>query len=958
MVSKVRSYRRSIHFMFIILLLFGSFPGIGFAKATAASEQPLVRNHSFENDLDSWETNGSSAITTPESAWLPENGGKKLLNYWAEGAYIADTYQIITGLENGEYTLSAWVAADGSFQEKYMYAKDAGSNEVTVEIPATSGGWTRIETAVAVENGQVSIGFYADAHAGAWLGVDVVMLVKNGDPSSPPVPEREDFIYGVDISTLTKVEDYGGKFYDQGVEKDAIDILTSYGSNYARLKIWKDPVDVYANGKAYNDLQDTINKAVRIKEADMKFLLNFHYSGFWADPGRQDKPASWTDLSFEELVQAVYDHTEDTIEVLKAEGAAPDMVQVGNEITPGMLFPDGRIDNNDFSKLAELLNAGIRAVRDTLGDDVPIMLHLDRGGNNSLYRWWFDGIISAGVTDFQIIGASYYPYWHGTLADLESNLNDISQRYQRDVIVVETAYGFTLDDADGHQNIFTEYEEDVAGYPATVEGQAKFLYDLLEVVRNVPDNRGLGFFYWEPAWLGVEGAGWRAGEGNAWENQAMFDLDGHALESLNIFTPGHVPPEPEPREREEKEEDPTLEGLTLHSLNKPATASSSAGSGGGKSNAPENAVEDNDHTSWGTDEGAGAWWKVDLEEKLPLERMLFHFWDGVKQVKIELSDDDEVYTTLDTYDVLSPKTDLTLPEGTAARYVRVTITEVSSNWVGFMYFKAYGSEKLPEPGEDGEDHEERPQTITVNLGETVEVYANAIVSINGTRSTVTLPADLPEGTLLTVNGVNPSRLDASKLLSAGDAFEFVFTYPAGAENYSGDFTLALAYNTDTYSADKVNIYYFDESNEEWLLCQGTAANGVITLGVSHFSTYGVFAELSGQPEPEAGNGGSEPGSNSGNNNHSGTGGTNGGSGDGTGAGSGDSDSTQESGDGEVENGTSSGENGGEDPTATETAEEQLPDTATSMYNLLLTGFMLLTIGITVIYVNKRRSITA
>src|SRR5699024_8869345 len=143
------------------------------------------------------------------------------------------------------------------------------------------------------------------------------------------------------------------------------------------------------------------------------------------------------------------------------------------------------------------------------------------------------------------------------------------------------SYGFTLENADGHGNIFNAGLEEIAGYPATVEGQAKFLYDLLEVIKNVPNDRGLGFFYWEPAWLGVKGAGWVANEGNAWENQAMFDFDGNALESLKIFTDGYVAPEPAPRPSDpEPEKDPTLIDLILHSQNKPTSASSSAGDGG------------------------------------------------------------------------------------------------------------------------------------------------------------------------------------------------------------------------------------------------------------------------------------------------------------------------------------------------------------------------------------------
>jgi arabinogalactan endo-1,4-beta-galactosidase len=339
-------------------------------------------------------------------------------------------------------------------------------------------------------------------------------------------------IRGADISTLKKVEDKGGTFYDRGVQKDPLVILRSHGVNYVRLKIWKDPVDV----DGYNDLAKTVEMARRAKKAGFKILLDFHHSNFWADPGRQDKPTAWADLSFEELERAVYDHTAETVQALKDAQALPDMVQIGNEIQSGILWPDGKTWGDGaggFDKLARLLRAGISGVRDVAGPrQVKIMLHLADGGDNGLYRWWFDEITKRGITDFDVIGFSFYPYWHGTLEQLAANMADISRRYDKDVVVAETAYAFTLEDGDGHPNIFGAQQAQIAGYPATVAGQADFLTDLREVVQNVPNGRGLGVFYWEPTWLPVAGAGWRSGEGNAWENQALFDFQGNALFSL------------------------------------------------------------------------------------------------------------------------------------------------------------------------------------------------------------------------------------------------------------------------------------------------------------------------------------------------------------------------------------------------------------------------------------------
>lgn len=693
-MKSLKLCRRSWIYSFIIIALVAGLSILNFAQVTQAAS--LVINGSFEDGLNGWETNGSDAISIyADPDWhAPEGGVHRLdYNFYHSESLQANTFQEIASIANDNYVLSAYVANTGQFKENYMYAI-SGGQEYKIEIPS-AGNWTLVELPIEIKDGEVTVGFYTEVEKEAWQGIDVVELKLADQSPLEPTPEPDGFIKGVDISSLTKVEDNGGKFYDNGIEKDAIEIFTDYGANYGRLVIWKDPYQ----SDGYNDLTDTVTKAKRIKEAGMKLLLNFHYSDTWADPGNQDIPQAWQDYSFEELVDAVYDHTEETLAALANEGIIPDMVQIGNEIRPGMLFPHGRIVDNDFSNLATLLNAGIQAVRDAEGgDNIDIMLHLDQGGDNGAFRWWFDGVIAAGVTDFQVIGASYYPYWHGSLDDLAYNLNDISARYDKDVVVVETAYGFTLDDADGHPNIFNEYLEEVGGYPATEAGQAKFLYDLLEVIKNVPNNRGKGFFYWEPAWLGVEGAGWISGEGNAWENQAMFDFDGHALESLNIFREGYVAPEPEPRPKDpEPDEDPTLQELTLHSLQKPTRASSSAGDGGGKRNAPENAVDGDEYTSWGTDEGVGAWWEVDLEELSSIKRILFHFWDGVQEVEIEISDDGDEYTSLGTFAVTTNKMDYQLPDYTNARYIKVIITEATSNWVGFMEFKAYGDETVTLP---------------------------------------------------------------------------------------------------------------------------------------------------------------------------------------------------------------------------------------------------------------------
>lgn len=247
-----------------------------------------------------------------------------------------------------------------------------------------------------------------------------------------------DQMLGADISFLPELEARGMKFSDNGVEKDAIAILKEHGLNYVRLRIFNDPKQDsgYSPGKGFCDLDNTLKMAKRVKAAGMKLLLDFHYSDYWADPGHQNKPAAWKNLSFEELKKAVYDYTKEVMTALKAQGTTPDMVQVGNEINHGMIWPEGNVSNMDG--LAQLINAGTAAVK-AVDPGVTMMLHVALGGQNDESVFFIDNMLARGV-HFDVIGESYYPKWHGTLEDLETNLNDLSRRYNKDVIVVEYSH--------------------------------------------------------------------------------------------------------------------------------------------------------------------------------------------------------------------------------------------------------------------------------------------------------------------------------------------------------------------------------------------------------------------------------------------------------------------------------------------------------------------------------------
>lgn len=268
---------------------------------------------------------------------------------------------------------------------------------------------------------------------------------------------------GADISFLPELEYKGIKFNDNGQEKDALQILINHKINYIRLRIFNNPAadSGYSPKLGFCDLEHTKAMAKRVKAAGMKLLLDFHYSDTWADPGKQFKPLAWEGLNFTQLKAAINKYTKEVLLALKNQGTLPDMVQVGNEINHGMIWPEGSSKNMDT--LSQFLKAGIAGVNE-VDPSINIMLHIACGGQNKESRYFLDYMLSHGVT-FDIIGQSYYPKWHGTLNSLKDNLTDLAKRYQQDIIVVE----------------YTEHKTEVN-----------------DITFNLPDNKGKGTCIWEP----------------------------------------------------------------------------------------------------------------------------------------------------------------------------------------------------------------------------------------------------------------------------------------------------------------------------------------------------------------------------------------------------------------------------------------------------------------------------
>ena len=335
------------------------------------------------------------------------------------------------------------------------------------------------------------------------------------------------FIKGADVSYLPQVEDNGGVYKEDGVEKDPLKIFKDHGFNYIRLKLWHTPAE------NYNNLEKILYMANRIKEKGLKFLLDFHYSDTWADPGHQKKPKAWENISFDALKDSVYEYTKKVIQALNDPGTIPEMVQLGNEINSGMLWNDGRVGgayNSNWPNFAALLKEGIRGVRESCesGDSVLIMIHFAGAGNNSGNRWFFDNLLSNGV-NFNIIGLSFYPWWHGTLSQVKSNLNDLAGRYKKDIVIAEYAYPWTLQWFDSQNNIVGSQNQLHAGYPASVNGQASFIKDLMNIVRQTKDGMGKGLFYWAPEHISTPTFL------SDWENNTLFDFHGNILQSMDVF---------------------------------------------------------------------------------------------------------------------------------------------------------------------------------------------------------------------------------------------------------------------------------------------------------------------------------------------------------------------------------------------------------------------------------------
>ena len=366
--------------------------------------------------------------------------------------------------------------------------------------------------------------------------------------------EEPQFILGMDASCVPALEAGGVQYYNkEGQVQDVFAILADAGINYIRVRVWNDPFDENGNGYGGGncDIQNALEIGKRATQYGMKLLVDFHYSDFWADPGKQMVPKAWKGMNIQEKTDALYAFTCDSLALLKDAGVVVGMVQIGNETNGGIA------GETQWQNMAKLFSAGAKAVRSTLPEAL-VAVHFTNPEKAGAYEYYSKQLAEYEV-DYDVFASSYYPQWHGSLENLQQVLKAINETYGKQVMVAETAHAYTVNDLDFHGNTVTV--ETKTPYPKTVEGQAAWMRDVANAVAQTPG--GIGVFYWEGTWIAAGGRNWEenrnlwethgsgwassfAGEydpkdagqyygGCAVENQAFFDSQGKPLRSLDVF---------------------------------------------------------------------------------------------------------------------------------------------------------------------------------------------------------------------------------------------------------------------------------------------------------------------------------------------------------------------------------------------------------------------------------------
>jgi len=347
---------------------------------------------------------------------------------------------------------------------------------------------------------------------------------------------------GADLSFTPQELAAGAKFSYDGRPGTPVTIMREAGANYVRMRLWVNPPP------GYSDLAYDLALARQVHAADMKIYLDIMYSDFWADPQHQNIPAAWQGQSLAQLTATVRSYTQRAISAFAKQGTPVDMVSIGNEIRNGILWPVGEIncpttvpDCGGWANLAQLLEAGVAGAHagNPAGHELLIMMHYDQGGNNALSSAFYSQLESLGVP-FDVIGLSYYPFFHGSISAMRANVDALATQFRKPIIISETQYPWTLANGnsaigDSTGDFVWETSQLSPGYPATPGGQLSFVTDELSILAQVPGGLGAGLFYWAPDW--IPGVPWTPGTGigSPNVNLTLFNFEGAALPSIGIF---------------------------------------------------------------------------------------------------------------------------------------------------------------------------------------------------------------------------------------------------------------------------------------------------------------------------------------------------------------------------------------------------------------------------------------
>ena len=510
-----------------------AFPVAAHADSGTSPSGGAVLNPAFNLDGTGtanpagWATTGTTSASFTEATGYGYNSDPYQLTHWSSSAYQVDTWQKVTGLGNGDYTLGVWVKSGGGDTANYIKLQ-SGPNSNQTSVPVISdGSWLYIVTSVHVVAHQAVIHLVSDSAAGDWTNYGLVTLT----PGYASLPIR-----GGDVSSLVRGEQLGGVYYTaSGQQENALNILGDAGMNYARLRVWVNPAD------GFNNEQELLAGARQAHEHHMKLFLDFHYSDTWTDPGHQAPPAVWAGDSLSQLETDIYNYSAKVVRDLVNQGTPPDLVQTGNEVNGGFLWPTG-LDygsSTAWPTFGALLKSAIAGVK-SADPSTKIALHIANAADWGGVQWFYDNAQAQGVP-FDVIALSYYSYWHGYLDGLQTTLDNTAARYGKPIVLAETAYPWTLNSDDPTASLsFSTASELETGYPATPAGQQAMFRDTLSIVQAVPGGLGLGAFYWEPTWTVVKGNGWdptNPSAGDGWENQAMFDFNDTALPVISDYAP-------------------------------------------------------------------------------------------------------------------------------------------------------------------------------------------------------------------------------------------------------------------------------------------------------------------------------------------------------------------------------------------------------------------------------------